>query len=281
MNSEPRNRSADDISACLRCGTCCKKGGPAIHGEDRSLIEKGIIQIRHLYTIRKGELVHDPIRGAVLPVTSEVIKIKSGADPGVCTFYDDRTARCRIYADRPLECRLLKCWDTAALEGVYEQDRLSRKILLEDLAGFLELVTDHDQRCGYGRLGDLISRLKKGYKKQLADDLGEIFNFDNILRQLVIEKCRVEPEMLDFLFGRSLEKTIVMIMMIHFFRENHAKFPLSHHVRQSAKGSFGLSFVRGTGIGVSVNGVGDTKASRQGPFYTLTNYKTRDPPWDC
>jgi hypothetical protein len=141
---------------------------------------------------------------------SEVIKVKSGADLSICTFYDDRKARCRIYTNRPLECRLLKCWDTAAIEGLYEQDRLSRENLLEDVAGLWELVADHDQRCGYGRLSDLISRLKKGHKKQLADDLGEIINFDNQLRQLVVEKCRVEPEMLDFLFGRPLEKTIVM-----------------------------------------------------------------------
>lgn len=198
------------MSSCRRCGTCCKKGGPAIHSEDRLLLEKGIIPLRYLYTIRKGELVHDPIRGAVLPVISEVIKVKSGADLSVCTFYGHHKARCRIYADRPLECRLLKCWDTAAIEGVYEQNRLSRESLLEDAAGLRELVADHEQRCGYGRLGDLISRLKKGHKKQLVDEVGEIINFDNQLRRLVIEKCRVEPEMLDFLFGRPLQKTLFM-----------------------------------------------------------------------
>lgn len=198
------------MSSCRCCGTCCKKGGPAIHGEDRLLVEKGIIQIRYLYTIRKGELVHDPIRGAVLPVTAEVIKIKSGAGGSICTFYDDRKARCRIYTDRPLECRLLKCWDTAAIEGVYEQNRLSRENLLKDVVGLRELVADHERRCSYNRVGNLISRLKRGHKKQLADDLSEIINFDNQLRQLVIEKGRVEPNMLDFLFGRPLAITIGM-----------------------------------------------------------------------
>ena len=210
MDSKSLNRSANGISSCRCCGTCCKKGGPAFHDEDRLLIEKGSIQLRYLYTLRKGELVHDPIRDAVLSVNSEVIKIKSNAGSRICTFYDDRKAKCRIYADRPLECRLLKCWDTTAIEGMYEQDRLTRENLLADVAGLRELVADHDQRCGYGRLGDLISRLKKDHKKHLADDLGEIINYDNHLRRLVIETCRVEPEMLDFLFGRPLEKTIVM-----------------------------------------------------------------------
>jgi Fe-S-cluster containining protein len=210
MNPVTQNTSSNGFSSCRCCGTCCKKGGPAFHGTDRPLIEKGIIQIRYLYTIRKGELVHDPIRGGLLPVNSEIIKIKSKADMGDCTFYGGQSEQCRIYTDRPLECRLLKCWDTHAIEEMYERDRLSRGDILKDVDGLWELVADHEKRCGYGRLGNLISKLKKGHRKHLADDLGESINYDNQLRQLVIEKCQIKPEMLDFLFGRPLEKTIVM-----------------------------------------------------------------------
>ncbi len=210
MKSAPQNTSASEISSCQCCGICCKKGGPAFHGEDRPLIEKGIIQLRYLYTIRLGELVHDPIRGGLLPVNSEIIKIKSKADMGVCTFYVDQSEKCRIYADRPLECRLLKCWDTQAIEEMYERDRLSRKDILENVAGLWELVADHEKRCGYGRLGHLISKLKKGDKEHWTVELSESINYDSQLRQLVIEKCQIEPEMLDFIFGRPLEKTIMM-----------------------------------------------------------------------
>lgn len=46
---------------CMRCGTCCEKGGPGFHQEDRMLIEKGRIPLKYLYTIRKGEFAYDKI----------------------------------------------------------------------------------------------------------------------------------------------------------------------------------------------------------------------------
>jgi Fe-S-cluster containining protein len=36
------------ITKCIRCGTCCKKGGPSFHLEDKMLIEKGIILSKYL-----------------------------------------------------------------------------------------------------------------------------------------------------------------------------------------------------------------------------------------
>lgn len=208
MKSTHHNTAENVVTSCRRCGICCKKGGPAFHQIDRPLIENGLIQIRYLYTIRKGELVRDPIRGSILPVDSELVKIKSKADEGTCTFYDDLNEKCQIYTDRPIECQLLKCWDTRALEEMYEQDRLSREDLLADVAGLWELAVEHEQRCGYSRMGDLISRLKKEYRKHLADEVGAIIAYDNHLRQLVIEKGQIEPETLDFIFGRSLKHTI-------------------------------------------------------------------------
>ena len=208
MNSTPHHPDHKDTSSCRRCGTCCKKGGPTFHQADQPLIENGIIPIRYLYTIRKGEWVNDPIRGSILPVNAELIKIKSKDGEGICTFYDDRNGNCQIYAHRPLECQLLKCWDTEALEAIYEKNRLSRQDLLVNMAGLFELVVDHEQRCGYSHLQDLISNLKKKYSKRRAGELCEMISYDNHLRQLVIEKGQMKPEMLDFLLGRPMEETI-------------------------------------------------------------------------
>jgi Fe-S-cluster containining protein len=208
MNSTPHNPDHSDISSCRRCGACCKKGGPTFHQTDKPLIENGIIQIRYLYTLRKGELVRDPIRGSILPTNAELIKIRSKDGKGICTFYDGNYGHCQIYAHRPLECQLLKCWDTSALEAMYEKDRLSRRDLLADMAGLWELLVDHGQRCDYSRMQDLISNLKKEYKKQLAGELCEMISYDNHLRQLVIEKGQMKPEMLDFLLGRPMEETL-------------------------------------------------------------------------
>ena len=218
MKTAAKNGSANGISSCRCCGTCCKKGGPALHGADRPLIESGTILLRHLYTIRVGERVFDPIRGGILPLTSEVIKIKSGANSSICTFYDGHNRKCRVYAQRPIECQLLECWNTRAIEKMYERDRLTRKDILEDVNGLWELVADHEQRCGYRRLGDLISRLKKGQNKKLVAELGEMINYDSQLRQLVLEKCQIESEMRDFLFGRPLEINIEMFG-VHLHRD--------------------------------------------------------------
>lgn len=206
----PENATVGGICACRRCGTCCAKGGPAFHGEDRPLIEKGIIPIRYLYTIRKGELVNDPIRGALLPVNSEVIKIKSKAGLSICTFLDGPEHRCRIYADRPLECRLLKCWDTAAIESIYERDRLSRRDLLAGVSGLWDLIVEHERRCSYDGLEKRVARLRQSPQKEWGGDLGEIVTYDRQIRQLVVEKGMLEPEKLDFLFGRPLDQTLVM-----------------------------------------------------------------------
>jgi Fe-S-cluster containining protein len=54
----------NDENPCRRCGTCCEKGGPSLHREDRPLVDNGQIPVRHLFTIRRGELAQDNIKGS-------------------------------------------------------------------------------------------------------------------------------------------------------------------------------------------------------------------------
>jgi len=77
---------------CQRCGACCKKGGPALHDEDRSIIEKGGIPLTALYTIREGELARDNVNGGVIRLPAEIIKIKSLEDSKTCMYFDDAQA---------------------------------------------------------------------------------------------------------------------------------------------------------------------------------------------
>ena len=81
-------------SSCRRCGTCCKKGGPAFHLADRAIIEKGAIQLKHLTTIREGEPAWDNVSGGVLPAPTDIIKIKSRPGGRTCVFYDEEAAAC-------------------------------------------------------------------------------------------------------------------------------------------------------------------------------------------
>ena len=118
------------IDACIRCGTCCTKGGPGFHHADKALIEKGVIHSRYLYTIRKGELAYDNVMQCLAPVADDVIKLKGRDESWICIYYDEDQKACEIYDSRPLECRALQCWDTQPLEAIYDKNRLTRKDLV-------------------------------------------------------------------------------------------------------------------------------------------------------
>ncbi|OQX19408.1 MAG: hypothetical protein BWK80_36955 [Desulfobacteraceae bacterium IS3] len=189
-----------EISSCRRCGTCCKKGGPSFHSEDRFLIEDGLILSKHLYTIRKGETVHDNIKGCLCPTESEIIKIKGKHGRWTCVFFDEHENGCEIYDNRPAECRALKCWDTRDIEKIYACNRLSRKDLLSEIKGLWELIQDHESRCSYRKLRQL---LKQSVENK--DEIQLMLAYDKEIRAVASEKGRIDPEMTDFLFGRPMK----------------------------------------------------------------------------
>lgn len=63
-------------TSCIRCGTCCKKGGPTLHHEDKAVLLAGQVGNRHLVTIRKGELVFDPRHEDLRPAEREMVKVR-------------------------------------------------------------------------------------------------------------------------------------------------------------------------------------------------------------
>jgi Fe-S-cluster containining protein len=196
------------ISECIRCGTCCEKGGPCFHIEDRMLIEKGKIPSKYLYTIRKGELAHDNVKGCMTPVDSDIIKIKGKKDSWTCIFFNGVKKGCTIYDDRPLECRALKCWDTRKLEQIYANTRLTRTDLVSEVKGLWDLIKDHQARCDYKKIQPLIKNLVGSKNIHARRKLLEIIRYDAEIRRLVISRGGLDPEILDFLFGRPLTKTL-------------------------------------------------------------------------
>ena len=191
---------------CRRCGICCEKGGPAFHVEDRRLIDSGLIPAKHLYTLRKGELVNDSIRGRLLPLESEMIKIKGRNRAWTCVFFDKSGPACRIYEHRPLECRILKCWDTRDIEALYSQNRLMRKDLLSGIPALWSLIEDHDLRCSHVTVRNLLDSKSGGADAKKT--IQEILEYDRSIRILVVEKAGVESNLLDFIFGRPLSEAI-------------------------------------------------------------------------
>ena len=195
---------------CQRCGKCCEKGGPALHREDRHLVESGQIPARCLFTIRRGELARDNVKGTLMPMTEEVIKIKGQDGRWTCLFYDRTQRGCGIYNHRPLECRALNCRDTRRIEAVYATERLTREDLLAQMEGVWELVVDHDTRCGYDQLRDLVYKGVAGRQLKMEAAILEILRYDAHLRKLTVETGGMDAAMLDFIFGRPLSETIGM-----------------------------------------------------------------------
>lgn len=193
-------------SECRRCGICCEKGGPAFHIEDRMLIESGLIPATDLYTLRKGEMVNDAIRGCLIPLESELIKIKGQGRAWTCVYFDKKEGGCRIYEHRPLECRLLKCWDTRDIEAAYSQNRLTRKDIFSGIPALWSLIADHDLRCSHETLQNLLD--SKSRAEDSNHGVREMVEYDRSIRMLVVEKAGVDSKMLDFIFGRALSEVI-------------------------------------------------------------------------
>lgn len=200
--------TGEGAGECARCGTCCRKGGPSFHHADKELIEKGLIPSSHLYTIREGELAHDNVRQAIRPVDSDIIKIKGKDDTWICRFLNEADNTCTIYTNRPLECRVLQCWDTREIERIYAENRLTREDLISEIEGLWSLVVDHQKRCDYRIIGKLVKTIDDDRHSNAKQKLAEIIQFDIEIRNLVSAKGGLGQEMLDFLFGRPLVKTI-------------------------------------------------------------------------
>jgi Fe-S-cluster containining protein len=210
----PFEPADDDIpaasAACRQCGTCCRKGGPALHREDRHLVMEGLIPAEALYTIRAGEPVQDNVAERRSYAAADIIKIKGRGDGWCCRFLDDETSRCTIYDRRPAECKALQCWDTSAIEALYHRERLARKDLLEGTQGLWDLIVDHDQRCAYHTIRSLAEQLSSHTPKRdvARSAITDMVKYDESLRQLLVENGHAPGAMLEFLLGRPLIDTL-------------------------------------------------------------------------
>jgi Fe-S-cluster containining protein len=198
-------------TACRQCGTCCRKGGPSFHLEDRALIDDGRIQAKDLFTIRKGEPALENVQGKILPVITDIIKIKGKKGVWECLFLDRETSRCRIYANRPVECRALRCWDTREIETMYHRNRLTRRDLLQNVAGLWDLVEDHQRRCDYGIIQGLAGKSGEVPDKTSRKKLLEIVGFDTHIRILTTQQGGIDMALTDFLLGRPLSVTLPLM----------------------------------------------------------------------
>ncbi|MBU0665017.1 MAG: YkgJ family cysteine cluster protein [Proteobacteria bacterium] len=188
---------------CLRCGICCQKGGPALHGQDLALVRGGYLPMENLITIRRGELAHNPLSGTIEPVLSELVKIRGTGQEWCCCYYEPASKGCSIYGNRPLACGVLKCWQPEETLALVGQDLLSRLDILEDDDPLRPLVHEHEQLCPCPDMRDVEKSLAEK-ASTILHSLESQVNSDIAFRDWVVKEFNLPLDLELFLFGRPL-----------------------------------------------------------------------------
>ncbi len=190
---------------CKQCGTCCRKGGPALSREDLDLIRQGYIRHDQLVTIRQGEMGYNPATGRLETVPVELLKIRGQGSGWTCLFFAEADNGCTIYAHRPATCRILKCWQPEPLLATIYQNTLRRADLINPNDPILVEIARHEEACPGKVFTDLLAQ--GGGTENLAR-LSEMVRADLAIRGEVAKTAGLSLEMEFFLFGRPLFKQL-------------------------------------------------------------------------
>ena len=207
--------------ACLRCGTCCKKGGPILHKEDKKILLEGHAGHQHLMTIRKGEMTINPLSDTMQPSPVELIKVLGNNGEWTCLFYDADKSACKLYKNRFLECRLLKCWDIEDFLKIFSKRTLVRSDLINAGDAILDVIKDHETLCPASEAERLISYILRGKDKERSKkNLADLVRKDTQIRSFAMHELGMKSEFERFIFGRPLTD-LIQIRGLSF------KFPYS------------------------------------------------------
>ena len=194
---------------CRQCGTCCRKGGPALHHEDVGLLGEGKITYRDLMTIRAGEMVYSPADGTLGPADRELVKISGRSGEWTCRFFQPESSSCGIYAVRPLECRLLKCWDTDDLLAVVGRDTVCRQDIVNTGDLIHDLIAHQQRECP----AEVVATAVAGWRQLPGNEkcravLEDLVRRDLALRDYAIDELGLAADVEFFVFGRPLFKQL-------------------------------------------------------------------------
>ena len=194
-----------DTKHCRQCGTCCRKGGPALSREDLDLVRQGYIRHDQLLTIRQGEMGYNPATARLEPVEVELLKIRGQGSGWTCLFFAEEENGCTIYAHRPATCRILQCWQPEALLATIYQNTLRRTDLINPNDPILAEIDRHEGACPGKVFTDLLAEAEGA--DSLAR-LSELVRADLAIRAEVAKKTGISLELEFFLFGRPLFKQL-------------------------------------------------------------------------
>ncbi|MCX5871038.1 MAG: YkgJ family cysteine cluster protein [Deltaproteobacteria bacterium] len=194
---------SEQQTECKRCGICCQKGGPALHGQDLALVRRGRLPWENLITIRRGELAYNPLSDKIEPVLQELVKIRGTGQEWCCCYYDPAGKGCSIYGSRPVACGVLKCWQPEETLALVGQDLLSRLDILEEGDPRRSLVQEYEQLCPCPDLQEVEKSLADQDESALRS-LEMQVNTDIAFRDRVVQELNLPLARELFLFGRPL-----------------------------------------------------------------------------
>ncbi|SMC61047.1 Putative zinc-or iron-chelating domain-containing protein [Desulfocicer vacuolatum DSM 3385] len=205
---------------CKRCGTCCENGGPALHSQDISLIEKGLLAFEEIITIRKGELVDDPVTKSIAPAKNEFLKVKGSKGSWSCTFYDKSRNQCSRYEHRPFACGVLKCWDTKEILDLAGKDLLSRLDIIKENNPLTQRLIEHESLFPVPDLKGISRTISRSSKKTIKK-LERMCNKDIAHRIESVDTFHLCVNLELFYFGRPIFEMLT---------------PLGFDIRETASG---------------------------------------------
>jgi len=205
-------------AACIKCGECCRKNGPALHLDDLHLLRNKTLDRKDLLLLRRGEPAMDNVLGRPVLLSRELIKIRSKkSDTTECIFLDPDSSLCTIHQMRPLECSLLECWNTGPLISKYQSGRLTRKEIFRPGSAMDELISLHEERCSVAELSGLLQAAVENPDKN-QDKIKAMLGYDRSFRQTILEKTVAEESELLFYFGQPLHE--LMEPLLNFLRQH-------------------------------------------------------------
>lgn len=189
--------------SCRQCGTCCTKGGAALHSGDIDLLREDKIPRRDLVTLRRGEFAWSPVTENLEAIQSDIIKLRGVAGEWTCCYFDALAKCCTIYHKRPLACRVLKCWQPEESLALAGNDLLSRQTILHNETELLALVEQYEHDFALPDFSLLAADLD-ALGETTRVSLEEMVNRDLGFRDTQVQlSAKIAAEEL-FLFGRPL-----------------------------------------------------------------------------
>ena len=185
---------------CCRCGTCCRKGGPALHTEDLGLLDT--LGLGALVCLRKGEPAYDPRVDAVCSLAQEVLKIRGKGDSWECLYYDSDLSGCKIYQERPLECRTLSCQETGPLFLAIDTPLVQRTNFVQPGSALWDCILEHEQQFPVSRAVHLAEQHRAW--TQVSKELDAIFRAEIAYRLALAQYVQGRDEDLWPYLGRPL-----------------------------------------------------------------------------